>query len=158
MLFTTDVLLVRIEYMFQSTIKKRLIKLEDAYSVEFLITTQENSNILLIHKDIYAFTLNITNCSQLTATQLTKINYIISNRFPNSFVILTKFKRFLWLSRLNTPIFNLSEYDDRESPEDPATITLQGRSWDDHCLKIINLEQNYRWELNQNYNEHLMYT
>jgi hypothetical protein len=127
--------------------RKIIRRLETPFDVEFFITEPENGRLLLIHKEIFAFTIDTVNCSRLNENQIDKLNSVIRLYYPNAFIILTKFKRLLWLSRLNTPILNLGEYG--------PTITLQGRSWDDHCLQIIDLEQNYRWELNQDYNYHL---
>jgi len=125
----------------------RIIRQEDAYSIEYLINYLVTKKLLLIHKDIYALTINIENCLTLTHHRLSMLNRMISNCFQNAFCVLTRYKLSLYLSLGRREIMCLDEY--------MPTVTLQARGWNDTCLQIINLEQNYRWTATHEYNLHL---
>ena len=121
---------------------KKFVIDENPYEIEFYLKAHHLKNnaqkLMTIHKQIYALTLELTACSTLTENCISTINSIINQTYSNALCHLTKFERSLYLSRGNKPILNLDEFK--------PSITLQGRSWNDTCLQVINLNQNYRWE------------
>lgn len=123
--------------------RKSIEIVEDDYQIEILITGAVSDQLLLIHKALHAFTINIDACKSLSRSQLFRLNLLIDKHFPNSYSNLTKFKRSLYLSSRHSQALCLDAY--------VPDITLQGRSFEDHCLKIISLHQNYRWETTHEY-------
>lgn len=126
---------------------KAITKDEDECNIEYLISYPVTKKLCMIHKDIFALTIYIENCLTLTQKQITELNRVLSNCYPSALCVLTKYKDNLFLSLSRRSIIDLDEY--------MPTITLQGRSWQDQCLQIINLQQNYRWETTHIYNSHM---
>ena len=134
--------------------KHKIEGIENSYEIEFFINASQPLLLLTIHKQIFAFTLNVANCLNLTDTHISNLNKIISTHYENAFCILTQLSNKpprppdLYLNIGHRPIMLIS---------DEHTLTLQARRWEDHRLHIINLAQNYRWEPNHNYNSRLTY-
>ena len=126
---------------------KAITKEENLINIEYLISYPVTKKLCMIHKDIFALTIYIENCLTLTQTQITQLNQVFSNCYLDALCVLTKYKELLFLSLSRRSIIDLDEF----MPE----ITIQGRSWQDQCLQIINLNQNYRWETTHIYNSHV---
>lgn len=109
---------------------------------ELTLSTALNEPMAILHKQIFAMTI----CPQTLRSQrsISTLNRIISNSFHNAFCNLVLYKGRLFLKLGSQPLLDLT---------DEEFITLQGRSFDDFCLKIINLSQNYRWVTSHHYNK-----
>ncbi len=116
--------------------------LEESESKELNSLTEEIKQMekITVHEDIYAITFRITELYSLTYKELEWVNRELSKIFKNAYYYFTKCDKKLWFKLGLDPLIELNE--------DEITLTIQGRSWEDTCLKIINLNQNYRWESN----------
>ncbi len=93
--------------------------------------------IVSVYKDMYALSFHVKHLKELSSTDIRKLNKKLSSLFPNAIYDLVLHKGKL--------LFKLGANEMMELEEEDI-LTIQGRSWEDYCLQIINLEQNYRWE------------
>ena len=112
--------------------------------LELVVFNFDNEPLLTIHKKIFALSLSPQHLIPLPKPLIQKLNQIISNSFTNAFCHLTLYKGIVSLKLGQEPLLDITTED---------TFTLQGRSFEDFCLKIINLDQNYRWVLEHNYSK-----
>lgn len=111
----------------------------------------KQNRVLEIHHNIFAISFYPDQATNYSSSTLKALNKAISDYFLNSYTYLVKLNGKLYLKLPNRPLLDLTEDLNYSLLYSCPLITLQGRSREDSCLKIISLYQNYRWTLTHHY-------